>query len=281
MKRVPWFPLAAAAFLALLPSAARSETLATPLNGTNSNDGIFFDIRVGKDIVFTGLQVRFADAAPSSDFFVYIRPGTHVGFEGLAAGWTLVATVNITSPGDAMTSSVGTFATPFSLAADSTYGVYVLRIGVGGVMYGNGDGTGTLEAFNDDLAVLEGTGSSGLFGGTASNRIPNVILHYEIADSVSPTLRILGQRRMVTNERRVRIYGILSDNVGPQSVAASYKQRTGSGKTKSVKKTLPAGGNGLFSLNVKTFPGSNPIKFTGRDKRGNLSPTAKVVVVGQ
>lgn len=281
MKRFPWLPLAAATFLALIPSAVRSETLATPLDGMNGNEGIFFDIRVAKDLVFTGLQVRFFNADPSSDFEIYVRPGTHVGFAGSAVGWTLIDTVTITSSGMDTTSGVGTFATPFPLAADSTFGVYVRRLGGAGLRYGNGDGVGTLEAFNDDLAVFEGTGSSNLFGSLTVDRVPNVILHYELEDSVRPTISILGGRRILTSERRVRIYGILSDNVGPQSVAASYKQQTGSGATKTVNKTLPAGGNGLFSLTVKTFRGANTVKFTGRDKMGNRSPTAKVVVIGQ
>lgn len=157
--------LARGAVIALEPPAAcgsgsvtatafppRNElAVATGLNGGN---GLMFDVSAKRSAKITGLGIFPRQAG--STFELYYRPGTHVGHEGSAAGWTLLDTVTGVPTGSPWIDPGFDFDLP--IAAGETLAFYVTTSGDDRLGYGNGFTVGATLIQDASLTVKLGVG---------------------------------------------------------------------------------------------------------------------------
>jgi len=142
-----------------LPLAAASIT--TTFADNNRFTGNMFNLTtLGSSITVNGLDVNVDSGAVTID--VYIKTGTYVGFDTNAAAWTLVSTTVVTGKGAGSQTAVN--VTPFTLAANTLYGVYVTTTNPNDstpfMYYTNGSNTYS----NSNLTLSTGEGLGGLFG---------------------------------------------------------------------------------------------------------------------
>ncbi len=239
-----------------------------------------FDVIATTPLSITGVQVAFGTATLADSVEVWAKPGTYVGSEGVAADWTLVGSGATSASAQDVPTPVIFLSTPITLATGGQIGLYIRFSGAGRVSYTDGDQSGTLEAVDQNLLIFEGVGVAGSFGATTGNRIPNVTVHYTLTDLAAPTVSVIGANRIRTTEKRQRIDGIASDDVGIASVKVRFKRQRNNGTTRNVTRFLPFDpATGLFRINVRTFVGRNPVRFTVTDTAGKASPVAKAVII--
>ena len=123
------------------PAACGSEpvtaTVRPPRNelavaaGFSSANGLMFDVSAKRGARITGLGIFPRQAG--STFELYTRPGTHVGNEGSAAGWTLLDTVTGVPTGSPWVDPGFDFDLP--VAAGETVAFYVTTSGDDGLAY--------------------------------------------------------------------------------------------------------------------------------------------------
>ena len=163
-----------------LPLAAASIT--TTFTGTNGFSGNMFDATIGsKSLVINAFDLNLS--AGSETVSVYYKTGSYVGSETTPAAWTLLSTGTVTGLGEG--SSTPFAVSPLTLAAGTTYGLYVTLTSTAPTMYySNGSTTDS----NSDLSLSLGTGLGGLFGASAviSSRIWNGTIDYTLASSTAP-----------------------------------------------------------------------------------------------
>lgn len=146
------------AVVALVLSAASSgaATLQTAYTGTNSSDGIMFDIMGGaSSISLTSIDINLE--AGDSDLEFYVKSGSHVGSENTPGDWTLVDSLNgFTTSGPDTASNWDTADYIFS--ANQTFGLYVTAKGARNLVYSNAAGpVGSTLASGANLSILTGT----------------------------------------------------------------------------------------------------------------------------
>ncbi len=287
-KCLPIPPLAAlVAALALIaaPNLAHAQngSLTTTFGGVNSADGFMFDVIAARPLQITGVQFAFASLPLTDTFEVYGKSGTHVGSELVAANWTLAGAGSITTSALNVPTPILLLSSPITIPGGTGAAIYVRRVDVSeAIRYSNGVGTGTVQAADPNLFILEGKGINGLFGSTDvyGNRIPNVTIHYTLADVTAPSVSVIGANRIRTTEQRVRIDGIASDDVGVASVKVRFKRQRNNGTTRNVTRFLPFDpATGLFRINVRTFVGRNPVRFNVTDTAGKGSGVARAVII--
>ena len=66
------------------------------LIGRTEQAGNMFDILAFEDILRTGFNIHYSLTSPIA-VEIYIRPGTHVGFENNCSSWTHISTVTMVS----------------------------------------------------------------------------------------------------------------------------------------------------------------------------------------
>ncbi len=115
------FALIASALTLASPVSAQSS-LTTTFASNNGCNGNFFDVTT-MDRALSVTQVAVNTSAGNRTVSVYTRPGPFFGFTNSPAGWTLVGTVTVNSPG----SDVPTFADipDFTLPANAVTGMFV------------------------------------------------------------------------------------------------------------------------------------------------------------
>lgn len=178
------FALIASALTLASPVSAQSS-LTTTFASNNGCNGNFFDVTT-MDRALSVTQVAVNTSAGNRTVSVYTRPGPFFGFTNSPAGWTLVGTVTVNSPG----SDVPTVADipDFTLPANAVTGMFVHV--AEGINYTNGAGLGTIVAQNADLQISDGIGQcNGAFSG--SDNIPRTwngtIFYGEGAPKVADT----------------------------------------------------------------------------------------------
>lgn len=166
-----------------------ATSLTTFFTGTNSFAGNTFDLTPTQALTIDSFSMHLGVAGAPATVAVYWRNGTAVGFEGSAAGWTLLGTANVISggPGVATPVAIGGLA----LNAASTYGFYVdlqnYQNGVNNVRYTNGVPT-TFSNADLSLTTGVGKGNPAFTGSTFLNRQWNGTVHYSISGGLSADL---------------------------------------------------------------------------------------------
>lgn len=148
-------------------------------SGNNGAAGgaVYFDITVGPaDIEITEIDINTADP-DAFTMDVYTIVGTSVGNETNQGAWTLSSTAAGIGAGQD-TPSNAVLASPFTLSANTSYGMALVLDATHAHYYTNGDGSNQ-NFSNDDLSMALGAASNAPFtGGIFSPRIFNGTLHY-------------------------------------------------------------------------------------------------------
>ncbi len=147
-------------------------TLATPLAGTSSSDGIMFDVTAARDVEVSLLAVNLG--AGTHDVDVYVRHGGFAGAETNAAQWQKLASIaNVDSDGS-ITPLPG--ALGLYLGGGTTTALYIQTTTSTEVR--SQPALGGNAAMNADLTIGQGVTISGTFGAIGSAAMPNVELGY-------------------------------------------------------------------------------------------------------
>ena len=123
------------------------SVLSSPCVETFSGHGVYFDLVAKQTIGITGFSTMTQNPG-TRDIAVYYREGTHIGFEGNAAGWVLLgATASFTPESDIAcpiepTLVPITFCLP--IAAGDRVGFYLATTA----------GTGTIETFTRTVGQI-------------------------------------------------------------------------------------------------------------------------------
>lgn len=197
-----------ATVLTSVPIAA--ATISTPFGGANGgNDALYFDlinsstrhVRISGEFELNlgGIIDEGAGAGLLTDVSAYYRPGSRVGFEGSAAGWNFLATINdVSVAGNNRVTSVD-FGTGFVIPPGETYALALFESTPGNsvnLRYDSSDPSpvGTVLADDGTLQVLTGASSNALFSATViePRGFKGSISYYFINVSQVPLLSPIG-----------------------------------------------------------------------------------------
>ncbi len=266
------------------PMSAQDFSLATqPGTAATGDEGMMFDVIAVRPLSITGVQVVFEENPLTNLVEVFTKPGTYVGSEAIPGDWTLVGSGSLAVQATNVLSPVFFLSTPIALPAGGQVGLYIVRdSGLGpNLDLTTGTQSGLVNAVDSNLIIFEGVDVGGTFSGVSdADRVPNVVIHYTLTDLAAPVVKVLARKRIRTTERRVRISGLATDDVGIASVLVRFKRQRGNGSIRTVRRTILADEDGLFQINVRTFDGRNPVRFIAIDTDGKLSNTGRVVLIG-
>jgi hypothetical protein len=179
---------------ALIAPHAVASSITTTFAGGNEFDGNMFNVNVGaNDITVDGLDLN-VDGGPMT-IGVYIKTGTYVGFDTTPGAWTLISDTVVS--GKLSGNQTPVSVTPFSLDANTLYGMYVTIVTNSSDppdMYYT-DGTNTYS--NADLTLTTGEGLGGLFGSLGVVEFPLVERHNRLHGFISLWTSLSTRTRVV------------------------------------------------------------------------------------
>lgn len=158
-----------------------NDSLLTQFTGGNGQSGIMFDITATNAVTITGFQ---ADVDNPGNFEIYYKAGTHVGFEGNAAAWTLAGTAIGVPNNPTGTPTPIPITLNVPMGAGQTYGFYVTFSNSTNLNYSNGTAVGNVHASDANIQVREGTGKGYPFAGSFAPRVFNGVVEYSVGTSV-------------------------------------------------------------------------------------------------
>jgi hypothetical protein len=170
------------AFPAVTVSAVDS-VIPTPIVNNNGQDGNMFNVTAANSIRITYFEALIANTPnPTTQYYIYYKVGTHVGFENNAAAWTLLAGPLTVTPNAPNTMTVIPYTLNMVIPAGQTYAYYLTNTAAASNnnRYHNGTATGNVLSTNSDLTVYEGTGGAYPFGTFFNARPWEGIIHYDI-----------------------------------------------------------------------------------------------------
>lgn len=171
----------------LAPSFVFAATLTTT-TANNGSGGVFMNFTAGAAaIAVTGFDAYFGSEGSPVSVAVYTRPGSYVGFDNNAAGWTLHETMNTTSAGNNTLAPLG-LTTSISIGAGQTVAIYLHSTSPVGMRY-NGTGTAPPQTTWSDanLSVFSDrarTGSTPFGGSLFTPRTFAGNIHYNVDGEV-------------------------------------------------------------------------------------------------
>lgn len=175
----------AALIASSLAASASAGVLSTTFAGGNRQVGNMFDLSVGSNaLTVTSLGINVGAFSGVGSLAVWLKSGSYVGSELTATSWNKVSTTAINS---VSATGIETLVdvTDFLLAANSSYGVYVMWEGQpdfdGGNLLEYTNGTNFYS--NTDLTLGAGVGIGGTFGNVFQPRTWNGNVYYEQANS--------------------------------------------------------------------------------------------------
>lgn len=153
-------------------------TLATPMAGGTSSDGVMFDVTPMRDVQLAMLAVHLASGTHDVD--VYFRRGSFAGAETDPAAWKLLATVSGVMSAGAATPSMLPMPVDVFLERGAVTAFYVTTSASSDVR--SQPVTGTTAAINVDLAIGQGAAINGAFGSVVGPVTPNAELGYGVCN---------------------------------------------------------------------------------------------------
>lgn len=153
--------------LTILTSALDTGDVSTPVINNNGQDGNMFNITATNEITIRYFEGNIANTpSVTTDYYIYYKVGTHVGFENNAGAWTLVAGPISFNPNAPNTFTRIPYLVNITIPAGQTYAFYLTNTSAisNNNRYHNGATTGAVLSSNTDLTVYEGTGGAYPFG---------------------------------------------------------------------------------------------------------------------
>jgi hypothetical protein len=210
------------------------DSLLAPFLMGNGNDGAMFDV-----VAVIGLKVTFFDVIMAGSgtgwAYVYSRPGSHVGYETSATGWTLIDSVQMNIPVTDSLYRVPVYVNQEILAGD-TMAFYISGDGVNtAVDYTDGTAVGSVLSQDPGMKILEGTGLTYPFGNTFSPRNFNGIVNYCVTgiDPCQSTVTTYaggngndGSMFDVTSQYDITVNGFSQNLIGTGTVRIYYHTGT-------------------------------------------------------
>ncbi|MBL8220501.1 MAG: PEP-CTERM sorting domain-containing protein [Bryobacterales bacterium] len=171
----------------LAPSFVFAATLSTT-TANNGSGGVFMNFTAGAAAIsVTGFDAYFESAGSPISVEVYTRPGSYVGFDNNAAGWTLHETMNTTSAGPITLAPPLTLTTPISIGAGQTVAIYLHSISPVGMRYNGTGGSISSHLERCQFSVFSDrarTGSTPFGGSLFTPRTFAGNIHYNVDGEV-------------------------------------------------------------------------------------------------
>lgn len=181
------------------------RSIKTTFRGGMEQSGNMFDVLALRGIRVTGFNVHLG-ATGNVQVEVYTRKGSFRGHETSCSAWNRIANISVVGAGSRK---------PTELPLDSVDPVFIDRFQVqtfyltvthtergSGMRYSGGQGTGSLAASDDNIALFEGVGIAYPCSQVFPARIWNGVMLYEVEDEATPPTprpTVVGTLRLVTS----------------------------------------------------------------------------------
>ena len=167
-----------------LNACPSTNNLATPMNQNNGQRGIMFDITAITCVTIRCFEANFQTGTTGVQ--IYYRPGTHVGFQNNAAGWTLLGTANaVVGAGNNLFTAIP-IPVNITINAGATAAFYITRTQANGPLhnYTNGTALGNVYSSDANIQVKDGTGKEYPFAASFTPRRFNGRIFYDVGSTV-------------------------------------------------------------------------------------------------
>ncbi|KAG7347165.1 M6 family metalloprotease domain containing protein [Nitzschia inconspicua] len=166
----------------VISSGRGSRRLATHFDGGSGQDGVMFDIIPYTDLNITAFDLHIFD---SSEVMVRIfaKNGSFVGSEKNCNHWKLIEETIVAGQGMNIATKVELpDNAPVPLKHQEMHSFYISIINGTGLGNSLGEGSGTIAAQNEHMAIVEGVGVASLCGSTFHDRVFNGAIHYSLVN---------------------------------------------------------------------------------------------------
>jgi len=155
-----------------------TASLETTLAAGNQQNGNMFDVTAFNEVVITGFDVS---PNTTTDYEIYYKVGTYLGFEGTSSAWTLLGSSTGIGPGTAIDAGIVLSQT---IPAGQTYSYYVTSsIASEFQAYTTGNDESADIANDGNIRITEGIGIEYPFGTTYRPRIFNGRVKYHLSQT--------------------------------------------------------------------------------------------------
>ena len=239
--------------------APKPGLLTSALGSNNQDEGNMFDVFASEAITIVGFETHMT--SDNTDYEIWTRPGTYVGFADTSAGWTRLGTATFTGLGG------GAF-TPIPITVNVTIApgqrqAFYLTNHSANNRYHNGTQVGAILESTPELTLYEGAGinfgSTG-FAGTNTPRAWEGKIHYRtgggatLATAMSGTQTSQGVMFSVTPVKDLEL-SLIGVNLEPGTHDVNVYYRRGSfagAETASAQWQLLAAAPGVVSATGST-----------------------------
>jgi len=177
------------------PDGATASALTTTMAAGYSQSGNMFDVTALDTVTITSVD---AHPLANTDYAIYYKTGSHVGFENNAAAWTLLGTALGVVAQPQGTPTPIPIAIDVTIPAGETCAFYVTSTTTATQWYTKGSAVGNVFVSDAYIQVREGTGNAYPFGTVYSPRVFNGIVHYSATFSHPTLLASDGARHLAT-----------------------------------------------------------------------------------
>jgi hypothetical protein len=168
------------------PSGApRPALLTSPIGANNADEGNMFDVAAAQTITITSFEGNLG-VSGNTDYEIWTRPGTYVGFEGSSNGWTKLGAARFAGAG-ADTFTKIPIPVNVTIQAGARQAFYLTNQGTNN-RYHNGSQVGAAAVSNAELTIYEGAGvnyGTNGFAGTNTPRVWEGKIHYRAGGGVT------------------------------------------------------------------------------------------------
>jgi hypothetical protein len=144
-------------------------TLTSPFSGTNGDEGNMFDVVAAQTLTITRFDTN-TNVVGDTEYEIWTKPGTYVGFEGTASAWTLVGTASFATLGPGMYTPIP-IPVDITIQAGQRQAFYLTHKSLNN-RYHNGTQVGAVLVSTPELTLYEGAGVNYAMTGFAGINTP-------------------------------------------------------------------------------------------------------------
>ncbi len=130
-------------------------TLTSPFVSNNGDEGNMFDVVAAKPLTITQFETH-SSTAGATEYEIWTKPGTYVGFEGSASAWTLVGSASFMTTGQAGYTPIP-ISVEVTIAAGQRQAFYLTHKQLNN-RYHDGTQVGSVLVSTPALMLYEGAG---------------------------------------------------------------------------------------------------------------------------